>query len=69
MPAVVIMGKDKSLRGFIDQLDRSGRLRRISGADWDLEIGALTDANAKNNKYALLMTPYPLNTGNTRRFQ
>lgn len=54
MPAVVIMGKDKSLRGFIDQLDRSGRLRRISGADWDLEIGALTDANAKNNKYALL---------------
>ena len=54
MPAVVIMGKGKSLRGFIDQLDRSGRLRRISGADWDLEIGALTDANAKNNKYALL---------------
>jgi UbiD family decarboxylase len=54
MPVVVIMGSDKSLRGFINQLDRSGRLRRISGADWDLEIGALTDANAKNNKYALL---------------
>ncbi len=54
MPTMVIMGEDKSLRGFINQLDHFGRLRRISGADWDLEIGALTDANAKNNKYALL---------------
>jgi 4-hydroxy-3-polyprenylbenzoate decarboxylase len=31
------------LRDWLDVADRLGQLRRINGADWDLEIGALTE--------------------------
>ena len=31
------------LREWIDQVDKLGELSRIDGADWDLEIGALTE--------------------------
>ncbi|MEM4089732.1 MAG: UbiD family decarboxylase [Thermoplasmatales archaeon] len=48
------MNKSTNLRGFIEKLDELGMLKTISGADWNLEIGALTDANAKSNKYTLL---------------
>ena len=31
------------LRDWLDSVERLGQLERISGADWDLEIGALTE--------------------------
>ncbi len=31
------------LRGYIDKIEDLGVLKRIDGADWDLEIGALSD--------------------------
>src|SRR5215469_13992212 len=34
------------LRGFIDQVDRMGALRRIEGADPYLEIGGITEVAA-----------------------
>ena len=37
----------KDLRGFIDAVDRLGELRRVDGADWDLEIGAITEVAAR----------------------
>lgn len=37
----------KDLREFINAVDRLGELRRIDGADWDLEIGAITEVAAR----------------------
>jgi 3-polyprenyl-4-hydroxybenzoate decarboxylase len=34
------------LRGFIDQVDRLGALRRVDGADAYLEIGGITEVAA-----------------------
>src|SRR5262245_30721683 len=31
------------LRDWLDSVERLGQLERISGANWDLEIGALTE--------------------------
>jgi UbiD family decarboxylase len=39
-----------------------GLLRQVDNANWNLEIGAITDLNAKRNKYTLLfdnITDYP----------
>lgn len=44
----------KDLRAFIESIDQIGLLRNVKGADWDLEIGAITDTNSKSNKYTLL---------------
>ena len=46
----------KDLRGYIDAVDRSGELRRVDGADWDLELGAITEvaARAANPKVVLV---------------
>ncbi len=41
-------------RSWIDEVQSSGFLRRVNGADWDEEIGAITEANVKKNKYTLL---------------
>ena len=32
----------RGLRGWIDTVDRLGELRRVSGAHWDVEMGAIT---------------------------
>jgi len=37
----------KDLREYIDAVDRLGELRRVDGADWDLEIGAITEVTAR----------------------
>src|SRR4029077_18190036 len=37
----------KALRGFIDAADRLGELRRVNGADWDLELRAITEVAAR----------------------
>src|SRR3990172_258149 len=51
------MSKDsdfEGLRDFIDKVDRRGELRFLEGADWELEIGALTEAVAEQKGHALL---------------
>ncbi|MBI4333554.1 MAG: UbiD family decarboxylase [Chloroflexi bacterium] len=42
------------LQVFIDQLDRLGEVKRVDGADWDLEIGALTELSDERKGPALL---------------
>src|SRR5437660_655409 len=42
------------LRVFMGELEDDGELRRINGADWNLEIGALTEIGAEQNGPALL---------------
>src|SRR5882724_1044257 len=37
----------KDLREYIDAVDRLGELRRVNGADCDLEIGAITEVAAR----------------------
>ncbi len=45
----------KDLRGYLDAVDKLGELRIVDGADWDLEIGAITEvaARAANPKVVL----------------
>jgi UbiD family decarboxylase len=40
----------KDLREYIDAVDRLGELRVVNGADWDLEIGAITEVAARASK-------------------
>jgi 3-polyprenyl-4-hydroxybenzoate decarboxylase len=42
------------LRLFMGELEELGELRRVNGADWNLEIGALTEIGAEQNGPALL---------------
>jgi 4-hydroxy-3-polyprenylbenzoate decarboxylase len=42
------------LRGFIEAFDQMGELKRVEGADRDLEIGALTELMAERRGPALL---------------
>ena len=42
------------IRSFIEEVRKLGLLKEIRGADWNLEIGAITDLNAKKKKYTLL---------------
>lgn len=42
------------LREFIEELDKRGQLRKIEGADWDLEIGTITELVAERGEPALL---------------
>ncbi|HEX9452949.1 MAG TPA: UbiD family decarboxylase domain-containing protein, partial [Candidatus Binatia bacterium] len=45
----------KDLRGYLDAADKLGELRRVNGADWVLELGAITEvaARATNPKVVL----------------
>jgi UbiD family decarboxylase len=43
-----------SLRDYIRAVDERGDLQRIDGADWDLEIGAITEVVAHSEPRALL---------------
>ncbi len=45
---------NRDLRSWLDSVRSLGLLREVRGADWELEIGALTDLNAKKNKHTLL---------------
>lgn len=42
------------LRGYISRLDEIGQLRKVDGADWDLEIGTITELMAERQEPALL---------------
>ena len=37
----------KDLRGYLDAVDKLGELRFVNGADWDLEVGAITEVAAR----------------------
>ena len=38
----------KDLREFIGRVESLGEMRKIDGADWDLEIGAITEVAASS---------------------
>jgi UbiD family decarboxylase len=40
----------KDLRDWLAQVDKMGELKEVHGADWNLEIGAVTDMVAKNSR-------------------
>jgi len=42
------------LRKWIEEIREFGLLKEVSGADWDLEIGVVTELNAKRQKHTLL---------------
>ena len=37
----------KDLREYLAAVDRLGELRNVDGADWDLELGAITEVAAR----------------------
>ncbi|KKL64233.1 hypothetical protein LCGC14_2167070, partial [marine sediment metagenome] len=41
------------LLSWLDEIESLGLLKTVEGADWDEEIGAITDTNVKKNKYTL----------------
>src|SRR5437868_2603019 len=43
------------LREFIAAIDQAGQLKRIDGADWDLEIGAIAEVTASRPKAPALL--------------
>src|SRR5512145_3086061 len=45
-----IMKQDDGLRTWLTQADELGELRTIEGADWDLEIGGVTDILTERGK-------------------
>ena len=49
------------LRAWIERVEAEGELRRISGAHWDKEIGALTELSARlhGNRVAMLFDDIP----------
>ena len=49
---VVVLFDD--LRGFMQRLDEIGQLKKVEGADWDLEIGTITELMAERLGPALL---------------
>ncbi len=46
---------EEDLRGWLDAVEKMGQLRKVDGADWDLEIGTLTNLNAPNRKGPALL--------------
>ncbi len=42
------------LRSWIESVRRIGKLQEVRGASWHLEIGTITDLNAKSRKWTLL---------------
>src|SRR5215475_13753462 len=43
------------LRDWIQRVDELGELRRVEGADWNLEMGAITEVYARNEPYPAIL--------------
>jgi len=43
------------LRDWIQKVDELGELRRVEGADWNLEMGAITEVYARNEPYPAIL--------------
>lgn len=46
--------RTRDLRAWIEDVRRLGLVKDVKGADWNLEIGAITDINSKGKKSTLL---------------
>lgn len=46
---------DTNLRDWLEEVEKAGKLMRIDGADWDLEIGGITELNHKRKEYPALL--------------
>lgn len=46
--------ENKDLRGWLEEVDKMGELKRIEGAHWDREIGAISEIMAERENSALL---------------
>ena len=44
----------RDLREWIEGVRALGLLKDVKGADWNLEVGAITDLNVKAKKFTLL---------------
>ncbi len=42
------------LRGFLDALDERGKIKKVSNADWDLEIGTINELMAERQGPGLI---------------
>lgn len=52
--------RTKDLREWIDAVDKMGELKRLNGAHWDIEIGAITElAHRKEGSAAVLFDEIP----------
>ena len=49
------LSNSDDLRGFIAQLEEIGQLKKIDGADWDVEIGAITEVVSDKEGPALVL--------------
>ena len=45
----------RDLREWLDQVNRLGELKTVEGADWDLELGAITEVVARATKPKVLL--------------
>ncbi|MDO8785037.1 MAG: UbiD family decarboxylase [Syntrophales bacterium] len=43
------------LRAWLKKADKAGIVKKVEGADWDLEIGAITELNLRTNKCPILL--------------
>jgi UbiD family decarboxylase len=59
MAATKSNNRQSDLRALIDELRETGDLREISGADWNLEIGAVTEILGEQEGAALLFDDIP----------
>lgn len=48
----------RDLRKWIESISREGLLREVKGADLNLEVGTITDLNAKANKYTVIFSDF-----------
>ena len=49
----------QDLRGWLEELDKIGELKKVEGAHWDKEIGAISELMAEKNGPALLFDKIP----------
>ncbi len=54
VPRARAEGVASDLRGWIESVRDLGKLREVQGASWKLEIGTITDLNAKARQWTLL---------------
>jgi 3-polyprenyl-4-hydroxybenzoate decarboxylase len=61
------------LRDWIQKVDALGELRKVEGADWNLEMGAITEVYARNEPYPAILfdkiKDYPQGIGCESRSQ
>jgi len=49
------LGNPLDLRAWLDEVERLGELTKLQGADWNLELGAISELNVKKAKPAALL--------------